>query len=193
MAVSASAKSRAAAISSLIRKEAGFRVTPSGSNRDQGIKVRSAGGGNDYPSIVISDPFEAIHDDAEINRIIEYRRYNVAKALDARGYVYDTVRTEGSNLCIIRITGKIAVPKKTKAQKPRGVEFNESAPQLHLDFSTRIQADTDAARKLFAKSGATTEDLNDPHRMAQLVRYALESVLFSTDNPLWNVAIIEKA
>lgn len=155
MAVSASEKSRAAAVSALIRRDAGFRVTQSGSTRDQGIKVRTAGGRDGYPSIVISDPYESINDAAESDRIVEYRRYNIARELDKRGYTYETTWIDGNHFCSIRITGKdkAARPSKTVAHKTLiTFEIDRTAAAYYLGKDEDTDAtDAELAQQLMAE------------------------------------------
>lgn len=165
MAVSASEKSRAAAVSALVKRDAGFRVTQSGSTRDQGIRVRTAGGRDGYPSISITDPFEAIHDEEEIARVIEYRRSYIATCLDKRGYTYNITWGAGETLCSIRVTGRGKSPKPTPPKTHTAkisFEIDPEAARQHLgatfrgDDSQLAAAMADAISEMIEVSNAAS-------------------------------------
>jgi hypothetical protein len=164
MAVSASAKSRAAAISALIKRDAGFHVRPTGDKRDTGVTVRSGDRllNDDWPRILITDPNDVIHDQAEISRVIEYRRYNISAALDKRGYTYETTWIDGDTICTIQVTGRNTA-KAAKA--PRQSKTHTVVLQFQIN--------ADAARQYL---GSCAQDV-DENQLARMVGAAISEMI----------------
>lgn len=122
MAVSASAKSRAAAVSALISRDAGFHVTPKdvrAGRRFTGIVVRAAMGRDGWPSITVSDPYDRPADHAEARHVVSYRREYIERHLRVRGYWFDLEHDEAANVTRFVIWGK----RNARSTKEHKVEL----------------------------------------------------------------------
>lgn len=110
MAISASAKSRAAAVSALIKRDSGYNVQSSSNNRHTGIKIFA---GDDlfdggWPHVFISDPWEREADDEGAKKAVSERLHCITRDLARRGYTFEYSTNHEENTARIKVTGKAA-------------------------------------------------------------------------------------
>ncbi len=137
MAVSAQARSRAAAISALIKRDSGYNVESSASRRPTGVRIR-CNGTSEYATINIYDPYDGTTGVEQAQRFVAQRSECIQRDLTKRGYTfYLSGVTEVS--CRIHVTGRDKPARKKAAPKVHtakiSFEIDPAAAVKYLGWS----------------------------------------------------------
>lgn len=159
MAVSASAKSRAAAISALIKRDSGYAVESSSQSRPTGIKVRAHGSGE--TSITIYDAYDGVNGQEQARKFVQQRRECIERDLARRGYRYYLTGSDNED-------GTVRIQVRAEKDKPAR---KKAAPKTHV-AKISFEIDPEAARQYLG-----TTFRGDDSRLAAAMADAISEMI----------------